>query len=531
MSGLGEFLKAVAEGKSHYEENDPKGIQQKQIREVAKKEAKIGLADLFKELASLKQQVEQVENQSQENIDIPILEKEEVQPQQIIEEQIEPKPIKEDMGWGQNDIQQYVKSDAFKQHKPVWQAPGKDTAELKTLKDQIKMLEQWISRIASTGAGSGEVNFRYLDDVNRFTMESNNDNWVLEYDAATGKVQFTDDVGPIQTLRFNTSHIHDEVRAEGTMCWNNVDKTVDLTQNEVTQQIGQEIYALVRNRTGSTITNGTFVRFSGAEENGVARLLVTPFLGDGTYPNLFGLGVATEDIADDADGFVTTFGKIRGINTTNTGITSETWQVGDILYVSPTNAGKLTRVKPTAPNNVIPVAAVLRVDDEIGELFVRPTYEQKSTYGTFSDTTPQYVAETATSNPEAVYPITFNTTDVANGHRRGVDTSHIIAEVSGLYNYKFSIQFVSTNSSAKDVYIWFRKNGNDIPNSASRITITGNGVYSVAAWDISVSMDANDYFQIMWAATSTAVHIAAPTSTEFCPAIPSVILTVTEVAL
>jgi hypothetical protein len=72
MSGLGEFLKAVAEGKSHYEENDPKGIQQKQIREVAKKEAKIGLADLFKELASLKQQVEQVENQSQENIDIPI---------------------------------------------------------------------------------------------------------------------------------------------------------------------------------------------------------------------------------------------------------------------------------------------------------------------------------------------------------------------------------------------------------------------------------------------------------------------------
>jgi hypothetical protein len=103
--------------------------------------------------------------------------------------------------------------------------------------------------------------------------------------------------------------------------------------------------------------------------------------------------------------------------------------------------------------------------------------------------------------------------------------------VSGLYNYKFSIQFVSTNSAAKDVWVWFRKNGVDIPDSATRITITGNGVYDVASWDISVSMNAEDYFQIMWAASDTSVSITAPPATAFCPAIPSVILTVTEVAL
>lgn len=328
----------------------------------------------------------------------------------------------------------------------------------------------------------------------------------------------------VDFLAFNTETPVDI--ENGQVAWNSVDKTLDIQHNNVTQQVGQESFALVRNRSGSTITNGMFVRFSGAEDNGVARVLVEPFLANGTYPNLFGLGIATEDIADDADGFVTVFGKVRGLNTTNTGITSETWQVGDVLYASPTQAGKLTRVKPTAPNNVIPVAAVLRVDPQIGELFIRPTYEQKRTYGTFADKTNQTAALINTP-----YAVTFNTTEVANGHSRGTDTSHIIAEVSGLYNYKFSIQFVSTNSSAKDVFVWFRRNGNDIPDSATRLTITGNGVYDVAAWDISVSMNTNDYFQIMWATTDTTVSIAAPAATTFCPAIPSVLLTVTEVAL
>lgn len=120
--------------------------------------------------------------------------------------------------------------------------------------------------------------------------------------------------------------------------------------------------------------------------------------------------------------------------------------------------------------------------------------------------------------------------DLFTGFARKI-LSQIIAENSGLYNYKFSIQLVSTNSSAKDVYIWFRKNDVDIPDSASRKTIVGNGVYDVAAWDITVSMQPNDYFQIMWAATDTTVSIAAPAATTFCPAIPSVLLTVSEIAL
>ena len=550
MSELNDFLKLIAEGKK----TDPTAVKAKEIKENIKND----LGDLFTEMARIKEQDPVVIKAREHKQHIQEVVKNDLgslfaelaslkkQAEEIIAPEVtpEPDPIIEDLVvekiytepptepipaseiHSKTEIDKYLTGKSFQQPNP----PKVDPNVL-AIQDKIKFLEQAIGKIAATGPGSGEVNFRYLDDVNRITMTDSNNNWVLEYDSASKKVKFTDDIGPIQKLRFNTSHIHDEVRTEGTLCWNSVDKTIDLTQNNIIQQIGQEIHVLVRNRTGSTITNGSFVRFAGAEENGVARLLISPFLGDGTYPNLFGLGIATEDIADDADGFVTTFGKVRELNTTNTGITSETWQVGDILYASPTTAGKLTKVKPTAPNNVIPVAAVLRIGTTNGEVFVRPTYEQKRTYGTFSDTTPQYVLDSALVDPEAVYPVTFNTTDVANGHSRGVNTSHIISTASGLFNYKFSIQFVSTNSSAKDVYIWFRKNGEDIPNSASRITINGNDVYSVAAWDITVSMDANDYFQIMWAATNTAVHIAAPTATAFCPAIPSVILTITEVAL
>lgn len=650
MTDLNDLFKVIAEGKKEYEETDPVGIKLKQVKENVKSD----LGSLFAQLTSLKEDLEK---------ELVVAEAKQEQAPMITEE-IPAQPIihtpEVRAAQVDADVNKYLTDKSFQNPQP--DIVNKD---VEAIRNKIKFLEQAIGRIAAAGPGSGEVNFRWLDDVNRATMTPSNNNWVLEYDSATKKVQFTENIGPIEDINthtasvtsltkdrivlvgdggeliddanltfdgtdfilngnmtvngdityintstldvtdknitiakgatgptiadgagisvdgananityrntgdaweFNknvipsgnydknlgaTGHQWGQVYAnninlksmlfdlngatgplqEGQLAWNSTDKTIDVKQNQITQQVGQESYALVRNRTGFTITNGAFVRFAGAEENGVARVLVEPFLANGTYPNLFGLGVATEDILDDEDGFVTVFGKVRGLNTTNTGITSETWVAGDILYASPTTAGKLTKIKPTAPNNVIPVAAVLRVHSQIGELFVRPTYEQKRTYGTFADKTNQYAAEAATVNPNAVYPVTFNTTEVANGHRRGTDTSQIISEASGLFNYQFSMQFVSTNSAAKEVYIWFRKNGNDIPDSASRITITGNDVYSVAAWDITVSMNVNDYFQIMWAVTNTSVHISAPVATAFCPAIPSVLLTVSEVAL
>ena len=300
--------------------------------------------------------------------------------------------------------------------------------------------------------------------------------------------------------------------------WNSQDGTLDISMDEsdVTQQVGLEQYMVILNNTGSLITNGTIVGFSGAS-NG--RITAAPYLANSTTQPLFFIGVATQDIPNNTEGYVTTYGYVRDINTSS-------WSVGDILYASPTVSGAMTNVKPTAPNAVVPVAAVLKSSATEGVIIVRPTITLENPYGVFSDKTNQTAA--AINTP---YAVTFNTTEFSDGHSRGTPTSRIVAATSGLYNYQFSLQLVSTNASAKDVYIWARKNGTDIPDTSTRISVTGNGVYFVASWNFVLSLNANDYFELMWATTDTAVSITAPAATAFCPAIPSALLSVTTVAL
>jgi len=311
---------------------------------------------------------------------------------------------------------------------------------------------------------------------------------------------------------------------QGKLSWNTTDATVDLTMEYgVIQQIGMETYARVGNTTGSTIPNGSVVGFSGATSN---ALLVTKYIADGSVPSLNILGVMTHDLPDSGEkGYCTVWGFVRGINTS-------AFTAGQILYASPTTAGALTATKPTAPNNVIPVAVCVVSNAVNGVIFVRPTVDQQKYYGAFSDTTTQTPAATYTP-----YGMTFNTTDFALGFSRGSPTSRIIAPASGLYNFQFSAQLTSSNASAKTVWIWPRKNGTDIPNSNGEVSLSANDQDLVVAWNWVVSMSANDYFEIMYASSDTAVSIAAHaaetgangTATFARPAVPSVILTVTEI--
>lgn len=70
------------------------------------------------------------------------------------------------------------------------------------LAGKVKQLEAWISRIAATGPGSGEVNFRWLDDVDRNSI---NKDWYLTYDPVTKKFTFVDTRVSIEAFDRNTS--------------------------------------------------------------------------------------------------------------------------------------------------------------------------------------------------------------------------------------------------------------------------------------------------------------------------------------
>jgi hypothetical protein len=119
----------------------------------------------------------------------------------------------------------------------------------------------------------------------------------------------------------------------------------------VVLQLGSEQLMLCRNSTASEIPNGTAVRFAGTIGNS-GRLLVAPMVADGTLPGYVFFGVTTEAIAAGEDGFVTTFGKVRQVNTL-------AFEEGDILWCDPATPGGLVNVEPAAPNLKLPVAAVI----------------------------------------------------------------------------------------------------------------------------------------------------------------------------
>tara|TARA_R110000823_G_scaffold9609_1_gene33356 strand:+ start:611 stop:2956 length:2346 start_codon:yes stop_codon:yes gene_type:complete len=64
-------------------------------------------------------------------------------------------------------------------------------------------------------------------------------------------------------------------------------------------------------------------------------------------------GIAAADIAQDATGKITTFGSLTGLDVSDFGETSITFALGDTIYISSSEAGKLTNVAPTGESNFI----------------------------------------------------------------------------------------------------------------------------------------------------------------------------------
>ena len=317
------------------------------------------------------------------------------------------------------------------------------------------------------------------------------------------------------TFQVNTNAVTTPVI--GSLSWNSADQTLDLgMEYGVVQQIGEETYARVSNNTGVLIPNGTVVGFTGAIPD--SALSVAPYLADGSQSSLNILGIMTHDLPDTGDkGYCTVWGFVRDLNTS-------AFALGDLLYASPTVAGGLTKVKPTAPNNVIPIAAVLKVGTTDGIIFVRPTIEQQKYYGEFTKTDTQTPAVINTA-----YALTFNNTEFAKGVSRGTPTSRIVIANAGLYNFNASVQVTSTNASQKAIWVWLRKNGTtDIPNSARIASTTLNGGYLVVALNEVLSILAGEYIEIMYAADDTNISIATVAATAFAPAAPAVILAVTQ---
>ncbi len=129
----------------------------------------------------------------------------------------------------------------------------------------------------------------------------------------------------------------------------------------VTLNIGQETVVLVRNATGATITNGTPVYVSGA----TGQLPTISKADASSSVSTRTIGVATMDIANNSNGFITVSGLVNDIDTS-------AFSDGDVVYASATTPGALTATAPSAPNYQVRVGVIAHAHPTQGKLLVNP---------------------------------------------------------------------------------------------------------------------------------------------------------------
>jgi len=159
----------------------------------------------------------------------------------------------------------------------------------------------------------------------------------------------------------------------GKIRWNDTAGTAEirLKGNNVTLQVGQELVKRVVNKTVTNVNlleaNYQVVKIVGATGQ---RLSVDLAQANSELNSATTIGVVTETINNNQEGFITYSGEVNEINTTGS-LQGENWVDGDILYLSPTVAGRLTNIKPSAPNHTVIVGYVEYAHLQHGKIFVK----------------------------------------------------------------------------------------------------------------------------------------------------------------
>ena len=163
----------------------------------------------------------------------------------------------------------------------------------------------------------------------------------------------------------------DVVYSPGVTAWNSDDGTLDVgLYGGSVLQVGQENHYYAKNTSGATIVNGSPVMFTGTV-GASGKLTFGLAVADGSVPSEYMMGAVTQDVANNAFGYITSFGLLRGFNTTGSPV-GEVWADGDLLYFDPATPGTWTKFKPAAPSITVPVAVVVNAaSGGAGSIFMR----------------------------------------------------------------------------------------------------------------------------------------------------------------
>jgi hypothetical protein len=197
-------------------------------------------------------------------------------------------------------------------------------------------------------------------------------------DYPAGKAVYTDALGSISQTIVNISGITGDIStpdsitfdtaaaetsAVAKLFWDDGDGVLSngLKGGNVTLQIGTQEFARVYNDSGTTLTKGQAVYISGAQGNRVAVKLAR---ADVEATSFGTIGLVAETMANGAEGFIIVSGALYKLDTS-------ALVAGATVYVSPTTAGALTTTKPQAPDQLVVVGWVERVDNIVGSIYVK----------------------------------------------------------------------------------------------------------------------------------------------------------------
>jgi nitrogen fixation protein len=181
-----------------------------------------------------------------------------------------------------------------------------------------------------------------------------------EYELKSG--QLTLDTTPTGTAAVATTRWNDAIGSSETT----------LKGGSVILKNGIDLVARVVNKVNpnTTLTKANYqvVRISGAQGQ---RLAVDLAQANNDNNSADTLGIVTETIATNQEGFIMTVGQLEGINTTGS-LQGETWADGDVLYLSPTTAGAITNIKPTGATGHIVILGYVEYAHSVnGKIYVK----------------------------------------------------------------------------------------------------------------------------------------------------------------
>lgn len=262
---------------------------------------------------------------------------------------------------------------------------------------------------------------------------------------------------------------------------------------------------------------------------GAAQLMTVSICGDGAT-GLTASGTTSSD-AYQINKVYSVFSTVAS----GTGAKLPSTEEGEVIYITNNGANAL-KIYPYEATTTIDGGVPSTINVGCSAIYFAPTRTSWQGlqgfnsavpilhYGSFYDTTTQTAAAVNTA-----YAMTLNSTAESNGVYVGSPTSRIYVSQDGVYNIQFSAQLDKASGATGNIYIWLDINGTAVANSASHVAIQGTAAETITAWNFVTSLDAGQYFRLMWSTDDTNVQITAVSASSPVPAIPSVIVTVTQV--